>query len=54
MNHWHAWVDNCLGRKAELRTPFKEAARITITRQIEEGAKGNVREAMADLEMWMG
>ncbi len=29
MNHWHAWVDNCLGRKAELRTPFKDAARIT-------------------------
>ncbi|MCX6877327.1 MAG: hypothetical protein NTW21_26490 [Verrucomicrobia bacterium] len=27
---------------------------ITITRQIAEGAKGNVRTAMADLEMWMG
>ena len=29
-------------------------APITITRQIAEGAKGNVRAAMADLEMWMG
>jgi len=27
-------------------------APITITRQIAEGAKGNVRAAMADLEMW--
>ena len=30
------------------------AAPITITRQIAEGAKGNVRAAMADLEMWIG
>ncbi len=29
-------------------------APIGITRQIAEGAKGNVRAAMADLEMWMG
>ncbi|MCX6876774.1 MAG: hypothetical protein NTW21_23630 [Verrucomicrobia bacterium] len=29
-------------------------APITITRQIAAGAKGNVRAAMADLEMWMG
>jgi replication-associated recombination protein RarA len=29
-------------------------APITITRQIAEGAKGNVRAAMADLEMWLG
>ena len=29
-------------------------APITITRQIADGAKGNVRAAMADLEMWMG
>jgi hypothetical protein len=29
-------------------------ASITITRQIAEGAKGNVRAARADLEMWMG
>lgn len=29
LNHWHAWVDTCLGRKTELRTPFKDAARIT-------------------------
>jgi hypothetical protein len=27
---------------------------ITIPRQIAEGAKGNVRAAKADLEMWMG
>jgi replication-associated recombination protein RarA len=27
---------------------------ITITRQIAEGANGNVRAALADLEMWMG
>ena len=29
LNHWHAWVDNCLGKKTELRTPFKDAVRIT-------------------------
>jgi hypothetical protein len=29
-------------------------APITITRQIAEGAKGNVRVEMAGLEMWMG
>jgi hypothetical protein len=29
-------------------------APIAITRQIAEGAKGNVRAAMADLEMWIG
>jgi len=29
-------------------------APISITRQIAEGAKGNVRAAIADLEMWMG
>jgi replication-associated recombination protein RarA len=29
-------------------------APIPITRQIAEGAKGNVRAAMADLEMWIG
>jgi hypothetical protein len=27
---------------------------IIITRQIAEGSKGNVRAALADLEMWMG
>ena len=30
------------------------AAPIGITRQIAEGARGNVRAAMADLEMWLG
>lgn len=29
-------------------------APISITRQIADGAKGNVRAAMADLEMWIG
>ena len=29
-------------------------APIDITRQIAEGANGNIRAAMADLEMWMG
>ncbi|MBK8975486.1 MAG: Gfo/Idh/MocA family oxidoreductase [Planctomycetes bacterium] len=29
LNHWHAWVDNCLGKKTELRTPFTQAVRIT-------------------------
>lgn len=29
LNHWHAWVDNCLGKKVELRAPFKDAVRIT-------------------------
>ena len=31
LNHWHAWVDNCHGKKTELRTPFKDAVRITET-----------------------
>jgi predicted dehydrogenase len=29
LNHWHAWVDNCLGIKTELRSPFKDAIRMT-------------------------
>ena len=29
LNHWHAWVDNCLGVKTELRSPFKDAIRMT-------------------------
>ncbi len=29
LNHWHAWVDNCLGVETELRTPFSQAVRIT-------------------------
>ncbi len=29
LNHWHAWVDNCLGKKTELRAPFTDAIRIT-------------------------
>lgn len=29
LNHWHAWVDNCLGKKTELRSPFKDAVRMT-------------------------
>ena len=32
LNHWHAWVDNCLGKKTELRTPFRDALRITEIR----------------------
>lgn len=29
LNHWHAWVDRCLGRDTELRTPFRDGIRIT-------------------------
>jgi predicted dehydrogenase len=29
LNHWHAWVDNILGLKTELRTPFPDGVRIT-------------------------
>lgn len=30
INHWHAWVDHCLGKTdVELRTPFRDAIRIT-------------------------
>ena len=29
INHWHAWVDNIVGTKTELRTPFPEGVRIT-------------------------
>jgi predicted dehydrogenase len=34
LNHWHAWVDNCLGKKTELRTPFKDALRMTEAAQL--------------------
>jgi Oxidoreductase family, NAD-binding Rossmann fold len=29
MNHWHAWVDKCLGKDIVLRSPFKDAIRMT-------------------------
>jgi len=29
LNHWHAWVDNIVGRNTELRTPFRDGVRIT-------------------------
>ncbi len=29
LNHWHAWVDNIVGKKTELRTPFADGVRIT-------------------------
>ena len=34
LNHWHAWVDNCLGKTTELRSPFKDALRITEAVQL--------------------
>lgn len=34
LNHWHAWVDNCLGRMTELRSPFKDAIRMTEATQL--------------------
>jgi predicted dehydrogenase len=34
LNHWHAWVDNCLGKSTELRTPFKEGLRMTEATQL--------------------
>lgn len=34
INHWHAWVDNCIGIKTELRTPFKDAIRMTEATQL--------------------
>lgn len=29
LNHWHAWVDNCLGTPTELHAPFHLATRMT-------------------------
>ena len=29
INHWHEWVDNCIGKKSGLRSPFKDAIRMT-------------------------
>ncbi len=29
LNHWHAWVDNIVGKDTELRTPFRDGVRIT-------------------------
>jgi len=34
LNHWHAWVDNCLGKATELRSPFRDALRITEAVQL--------------------
>ena len=34
LNHWHAWVDNCLGKPTELRSPFKDAIRMTEATQL--------------------
>lgn len=34
LNHWHAWVDTCIGNKTELRTPFKDAVRMTEATQL--------------------
>ena len=34
MNHRHAWVENCLGNKTELYTPFKDAVRMTEAVQL--------------------
>ena len=34
LNHWHAWVDTCLGKPTELRSPFKDALRITEAVQL--------------------
>ena len=34
LNHWHAWVDNCLGKKTALSSPFKEAIRMTEATQL--------------------
>lgn len=34
MNHWHAWVDNCIGIKTELRSPFRDAVRMTEAAQL--------------------
>lgn len=29
LNHWHAWIDNIIGVPTELRTPFRDGARMT-------------------------
>jgi hypothetical protein len=29
MNHWHAWVDKCIGVPTQLRSPFEDAIRMT-------------------------
>ena len=29
MNHWHSWVDKCLGQAITLRSPFKDVIRLT-------------------------
>jgi len=34
LNHWHAWVDNCLGLKTELSSPFPKAIRMTEATQL--------------------
>lgn len=28
-NHWHSWVDDCLGREAFVQTPFSQALKMT-------------------------
>ena len=34
MNHWHAWVDRCLGREATLHGAFRDAIRMTEATQL--------------------
>ena len=34
LNHWHAWVDRCLGKDSELRSPFKDGIRMTEAAQL--------------------
>ena len=46
LNHWHAWVDNCLGKKTELRSPFKEAIRMTEAAQLAVKATRFPREEL--------
>lgn len=34
INHWHAWVDACLGKKTELHGAFKDGIRMTEATQL--------------------
>ena len=37
LNHWHARVDNIVGKDTELRTPFLEGVRITEPASCDQG-----------------
>lgn len=47
LNHWHAWVDNIIGKDTELRTPFPDGVRITEAALLAQKATRYPNEELA-------